>query len=60
MDGIQHNSKEGKALDAQRDADLSKWGITVLRYSNKSINENFTAIAADILRKINLTFEDLK
>ena len=40
VDGIQHTSPENKALDAERDKVLAKWGITVLRYSNTNINEN--------------------
>lgn len=60
VDGRQHDSTEGRLLDAKRDADLSKWGISVLRYTNKSINESFTSVAADILDKLGLTFADLK
>ena len=60
VDGRQHLSTENMALDAKRDADLAQWGITVLRYPNKNINENFTAIATDILDKLGMTFDDLK
>ena len=60
VDGIQHTSPENKALDAERDKVLAKWGITVLRYSNTNINENFNSVAEDILKKLNLSFFDLK
>ena len=60
VDGIQHLSTENKIADAERDSALSKWGITVLRYSNESIRNNFVAIASDILEKLNLSFIDLK
>ena len=32
VDGIQHNAEENRAADEKRDADLSHWGIKVLRY----------------------------
>ena len=60
VDGIQHTSPENKALDAERDKVLAKWGITVLRYSNTNINENFNSVAEDVLKKLNLSFFDLK
>ena len=60
VDGIQHNSAEHKEDDAKRDAVLAEWNITVLRYSNESINKSFAYVAQDILNKIGLSFEDLK
>ena len=59
VDGIQHQAEENKEADKKRDADLSLWGIKVLRYSNESINKNFTAVASDILKHLGLTFADL-
>ena len=60
LDGRQHLSPEHKQADEQRDRDLASWNITVLRYSNDSVRNNFTAVTADILRHIGLTFYDLK
>ena len=60
VDGNQHLSTEGKESDEIRDKALAEWGITTLRYSNESINKNFTKIAEDILQKLGLTFGDLK
>ena len=60
IDGIQHTSPENKEKDKQRDAALSKWNITVLRYPNESIRNNFRDVAEDILGKTGLTFDDLK
>ena len=59
-DGNQHASAEHKEADRQRDAALTSWGITVLRYSNDSIRNSFNAVAADILKKLCLEFSDLK
>lgn len=60
VDGIQHTSQEHKEDDRKRDFELSKWGITVLRYSNSAINKNFTSVANDILVNLGITFEDLE
>ena len=60
VDGRQHLLPEHKEADKQRDAALSSWNITVLRYSNDSINNNFNSVVADILKKLELNFSDLK
>ena len=60
VDGRQHLLPEHKQADEQRDAVLATWGISVLRYSNDSIQNNFSAVTADILQHIGLTFSDLK
>ena len=60
VDGIQHNAEENRAADEKRDADLSHWGIKVLRYSNESINKNFAMVAEDILKHLGLSFADLR
>ena len=54
LDGVQHNSPEGKESDKQRDTVLASWGITVLRYSNESIRKDFNMVTEDILRKLGL------
>jgi len=60
VDGRQHLLPEHLEADRQRDLALSAWDITVLRYSNESIRHNFNAVAADILNKLGLDFDDLK
>ncbi len=60
IDGRQHLLPEHKETDKQRDAVLATWGISVLRYSNDSIRNNFNAVAEDVLRKLELDFSDLK
>ena len=60
VDGIQHNAEENKEADEKRDANLSLWGIKVLRYSNESINKNFAQVAEDILKHLGLTFAELR
>lgn len=60
IDGVQHTSPEHKKADEQRDAALKIWGITVLRYSNDNIRNNFNAVSLDILQNLELDFSDLK
>ena len=60
IDGIQHTAPEHKQQDEQRDIKLSSWDITVLRYSNYDIRNNFRAVTEDILNHLGLSFSDLK
>lgn len=52
LDGSQHYSPGGKQSDAVRDEFLREKGLTVLRYSNLDINQNFEGVCADILRQM--------
>lgn len=45
IDGRQNLLPEHKKADEQREAVLATWGISVLRYSNNSIRNNFNAVA---------------
>jgi very-short-patch-repair endonuclease len=36
LDGSQHRQRQGKALDAERDEELSRLGLTVLRFPNET------------------------
>ena len=60
IDGKQHLSSEHQEADEQRDAALAAWGISVLRYSNESIRNNFDTVVGKILKHLGLNFCDLK
>ena len=60
IDGLQHDMPEHNEKDNERDFELSKLGIRVLRYTNKSINNNFNDVCDDILTHLELTWDDLK
>ena len=60
VDGKQHTAPEHKDADDQRDEFLANWNIVVLRYSNESIRNNFRMVAEDILKNLELNYEDLK
>ena len=54
IDGLQHDIPEHNEKDNERDLELSKLGIKVLRYTNKSINNNFKDVCDDILTHLGL------
>ncbi|MBE6667213.1 MAG: endonuclease domain-containing protein [Ruminococcaceae bacterium] len=60
VDGRQHLLAEHQESDKKRDEYLASWGISVLRYSNDSIRNNFNAVAEEILKKLGLDFSALK
>ncbi len=53
LDGSQHYEDRGKTADLVRDAALRTSGLTVLRYSNRDIHENFSGVCTDILSHLN-------
>lgn len=62
LDGSQHYESQGKEADIERDKALSEKEITVLRYSNAEVNQNFQGVCEDILqhlkqRKIQVVFK---
>ena len=60
LDGSQHFEPEAKDADRLRDAELMKYGIRVLRYTNFDVQKRFEGVASDILKNIGLEFTDLK
>ncbi|MBP5766857.1 MAG: DUF559 domain-containing protein [Clostridia bacterium] len=60
IDGVQHKMPENEEKDRERDAELNKLDIRVLRYPNKAVNTAFITVCEDILMKFELTVNDLK
>ena len=48
IDGGQHYDKSGIAYDAERTAYLESFGLKVLRYSNREIDQEFPAVCQQI------------
>ena len=59
IDGSQHYDPENRVADIERDHQLQKIGMTVLRYTNFNIKKNFHGVTVDILNHLGLSFEDL-
>ena len=60
LDGTQHRTKEGMQNDFLRDSYLNELGITVVRYSNLDIFENFDGVCADIKNRIDFVLKRSK
>lgn len=48
VDGGQHCDEDGVKYDLERTKFLNSLGITVLRYTNLDVGENFETVCADI------------
>ena len=59
IDGPQHYTDEGKAHDEARTEIFKRYGIRVLRFSNKDIDDNFKDVCNMIDRVINERIENL-
>ena len=44
LDGSQHSTPQGKAHDEARTEVLERYGICVLRFSNKDVDDNFEGV----------------
>ena len=59
LDGSQHYTSQGKAHDEARTEILEKYGISVLRFSNKDVDDNFNGVCLMIDKVINERVEAL-
>ena len=60
LDGSQHEQYENATDDLLRDSFLYKQGITVVRYKNTQINDNFRGVVKDILTRLDLDNEETR
>ena len=59
LDGSQHYTNQGKAHDEARTEILERYGIYVLRFSNKDVNDNFEGVCYMIDKVINERINNL-
>ena len=52
LDGRQHYDEEGREADRIRDMYLNELQISVARYTNRQIRENFLGVCKDIEKRI--------
>lgn len=52
LDGGQHFEAAAAEKDRERDQYLHSLGLSVLRYSNLDVNENFSGVCEDILQHL--------
>ena len=55
LDGSQHGKEADALKDQTRDKALNDLGITVLRYTNHDINDNFDSVCRDILKNAGIS-----
>ena len=48
LDGSQHYTEQGMRYDTERSAVLEKYGIKVIRFSNRDVDQNFSAVCERI------------
>ena len=60
LDGVQHSTPDSIEYDQARENVLSKWGMVVVRYTNRQVNQQFNGVCQDILNRLGLSFSDLK
>ena len=58
LDGSQHYMLQGQEYDKARTEILEKYGLYVLRFSNKDINENFAGVCIVIDKTIKERLEN--
>ena len=59
LDGSQHYTTQGKEHDEARTEILKKYGIHVLRFSNKDVDDNFEGVCRMIDKVIKERIENL-
>ena len=59
LDGSQHYTKQGKLHDELRTEVLEKYGLHVLRFSNKDVDDNFEGVCYMIDKTISERIEQL-
>ena len=57
LDGSQHYDNNALKKDAERDLYMKKLGITVLRYTNLDISNNFEGVCQDVQNHLNTSSE---
>ena len=58
LDGTQHYMPKGREYDNVRTEILEKYGLCVLRFSNKDVNENFEGVCLVIDKTIKERMEN--
>ena len=53
IDGSQHYEDKGQISDQERTAILESYGLKVIRYSNREIDREFSAVCESIIEAIN-------
>ncbi|MBR3289554.1 MAG: endonuclease domain-containing protein [Clostridia bacterium] len=58
VDGSQHYTEQGTAYDEDRSLVLSRYGLTILRFSNREINTQFSEVCEKIHQTVQSALRD--
>ena len=59
LDGAQHYTDDGLEQDAQRDKTLALYGLKVLRFLNKDVDQNFEGVCIYIHQEVQKRIREL-
>ena len=59
LDGSQHYTEQGLCYDAERSAVIEKYGVQVLRFSNREVIRNFEGVCIVIDNTIQMRMKEL-
>ena len=60
IDGRQHLMEENKNADEARDQKLKNRGLTVIRISNKTINNDFNKVVDWLMKALEIDYSELR
>ena len=52
LDGAQHFTSQGTAYDQERTAILQRYGLGVIRFTDREVDEQFASVCAEIDRSV--------
>ena len=52
LDGAQHFTSQGTAYDQERTAILQRYGLEVIRFSDREVDEQFASVCTEIERRV--------
>lgn len=57
VDGSQHETRQGRAYDLERSAILDRYGLKVIRFTNREVEQQFLTVCSAIDREVKMRLE---
>lgn len=57
VDGSQHETRQGRAYDSERSAILDRYGLKVIRFTNREVGQQFLTVCSAIDREVKMRLE---
>lgn len=52
LDGAQHFTSQGTAYDQERTAILQRYGLEIIRFTNREVDESFASVCTEIDKRV--------